>query len=99
MWLQRWMQNSKRMMFLGFHEAASSSSVESETSIRKSLFWGAMHNRAMTSLKIIESYLAEDSTESLTSDPALTFWSKMMQPQPALAHVAMKYLPPNKCLL
>jgi len=46
----------------------------------------------MTSLKIVESYLAEDSTESLTSDPAVTFWSKMMQPQPALAHVAMKYL-------
>ncbi|GAA6110401.1 zinc finger BED domain-containing protein 4-like isoform X1 [Tachysurus ichikawai] len=87
----------------GVPEAASSSSVESETSGRKSLFWGAMHilakpkaksasSGAMTSLKIIESYLAEDSTESMTSDPAVTFWSKMMQPQPTQAHVAMKYL-------
>jgi len=87
----------------GVPEAASSSSVESETSGQKSLFWGAMHNLAkpkpksasfgaMTSLKIVESYLAVLSTESLTSDPAVTFWSKMMQPQPALAHVAIKYL-------
>ena len=68
----------------GVPEAASSSSVESETSGQKSLFWGAMHNLAkskaksassgaMTSLKIVESYLAEDGTESLITVLMKTF--------------------------
>ncbi|CAM4572959.1 unnamed protein product [Leuciscus chuanchicus] len=64
-------------------------------------FLGYLKRPVHPQLRIVESFLAEDSTESLTSDPAVTFRSKMMQPQPALAHVAMKYLtcPPNKCLL
>lgn len=81
-------------------EATTGNASWDETSELKSLFWGAMHNLSkpnakpvssgsLTSVNIVESYLAEASTDSLISDPAVTFWSTKGMTLPALAE---KYL-------
>lgn len=75
--------------------------LESEGTSKKStsLFWGAMqsftaNNAAslVTSSGLVETYLAESSTQSLTSDPLISYWSAKMAQSPALARVAIKYL-------
>ncbi|XP_049437940.1 zinc finger BED domain-containing protein 4-like [Epinephelus fuscoguttatus] len=65
-----------------------------------SLFWGAMQSltannaasKTVTSSGLVETYLAESSTQSLASDPVTSYWSAKMAQYPALARVAIKYL-------
>lgn len=87
-------------------EAGSSSGavLESQgTSIKStSLFWGAMQSltannaaslsKTVTSSGLVETYLAESRTQSLASDPVISYWSAKMAHCPALARVAIKYL-------
>lgn len=87
-------------------ETGSSSGVmlESEGTSSKptSLFWGAMQSltansaasvsKTVTSSGLVEIYLAESSTQSLNSDPVISYWSAKMAQCPALARVAIKYL-------
>lgn len=82
--------------------AGSSSELESEGTSSKptSLFWGAMQSltacnavsKTVTSSGLVETYLAESSTQSLASDPVISYWSAKMAQCPALARVAIKYL-------
>ncbi|XP_041960023.1 zinc finger BED domain-containing protein 4-like isoform X2 [Alosa sapidissima] len=79
-----------------------STAAAEEDTVRKSLFWGAMQSMSqksersakthLSSSSIVENYLAECNTVSLSSDPLVTYWSRKMVTQPALAHVAVKYL-------
>lgn len=87
-------------------EVGSSSRVvlESEGTSSKtaSLFWGAMQSltthsaaslsKTVTSSGLVETYLAESSTQALYSDPVISYWSAKMAQYPALAWVAIKYL-------
>lgn len=82
-------------------ESSSDVVLESEDTSSKptSLFWGAMQSltansaasKTVTSSGLVETYLAESSTQSLASDPVTSYWSAKMA-HSALARVAIKYL-------
>lgn len=92
------------MLSAGEAGPSSGGLLESDGTSSKpaSLFWGAMQSltanntaslsKTVTASCLVENYLAEGSTQSLSSDPVISYWSAKMAQCPALARVAIKYL-------